>query len=370
MLHNIRHLILSVILLLVTFSWCLASLAYYNLFVIRSDDNPGIIYQLKILPNGEIIDPLIQYTLIGKNAEHFGITTDFKYLFTDTNNCINRFQIQADGNLFAIGTTKIAAYDFSITPNNKLIFITCVSGSTIFSITSTGDLVNGTSWNNPASNSKVDPLSRGLLGTTTASFSVYTINYNLQTLNKTTSFNHRNYPVYGFDYTPDGKLGFFYGGGGVTPSGGDLLVMKIDSTFNVTTTQVFDIPGFGINNLVASNDNRYVWASAFYGGIALYSIDPLGNLTDTGNRYYKGGTAFIKKTPDDRMIIACYEDNSSPYWYETFATAWINDDGSLAWTGYTFAMDSVYPNPGVIQDAVIVPVYITGISEELWQKLE
>ncbi|MFB3897003.1 MAG: hypothetical protein ACE14V_11945 [bacterium] len=65
------------------------------------------------------------------------------------------------------------------------------------------------------------------------------------------------------------------------------------------------------------------------------------------------------------MLIACYEDNISPYWYETFATAWINDDGS----GYTFTMDSVYPNPGVIQDAVIVPVYVTGIPEELWKDI-
>ena len=54
-------------LLLVLLSWgmispSLADIAYYNLFVVSGNDGyGGSLYQLQVLPNGQIVDPYIQY---------------------------------------------------------------------------------------------------------------------------------------------------------------------------------------------------------------------------------------------------------------------------------------------------------------------
>jgi hypothetical protein len=366
MLIRYKIIILTIYFLLGSFSWCPAALSHYNLFVIVYEENPVKIYQLKILPDGQIIDPQIQYTLpdSGNFPQVIAITNNYHNLYVGTD-VLHMFQIKSDGNLYSLGTiATIGTGVIAITPNNKLLILSKASGpSFIFSITSTGDLVNmvlGPGIAIP----KADPLGRGILAISSIeTSSAYTIDYINKTLHETTTFLiNRHIMPYGFNYTHDGKLGFCYGDSAVTPSGGDLLVLKIDSAFNVTTTQVFDIPSQGIDDVAVSNNNHYVWASAFFGGIVLYSIDSLGNLTDTGKKYNKGGTRFIRKTPDERFMVAGYEDSQLPAPGGAFATAWIHGDGSLTWTGYSFAFDSVHPSGSTIQDAVIVPVYVTDVG--------
>lgn len=374
MLIRYQIIILTVCFLLGIFSWSSATLSHYNLFVISYEGNPVKIYQLKILPNGQIIDPQIQYTLpaSGNFPQDMEITNNFRNLYVGTD-VLHIFQIKSDGNLFSLGTiATFGTGDIAITPNNELLILARIVGpSIIFSITSTGDLVNAVSGPGIAI-PKADPLGRGILAVSSRdTCSAYIINYVNQTLNVTTTFLISHFAApYGINYTHDGKLGFCYGDSAVTPSGGDLLVLKIDSTFNVTTTQVFDIPSQGIDDVAVSNNNHYVWASAFFGGIVLYSIDSLGNLTDTGKKYNKGGTRFIRKTPDERFMVAGYEDPQLPAPGGAFATAWINGDGSLTWTGYSFAFDSAHPTGSTINDAVVVLVYVTDVDYSQWQLYE
>ncbi len=365
--RNVTFLMIAIILVGMT-SLCHAYVAYYSLFVVSGEDHPGRIYQLKILPNGQILDTYIQYTT-GENNEFLdgslAVSPDNRFLFA-SGDVIYRYQIQADGSLFSIGSTNPGGVVF--TPNKQLVIGTNI----IYSLTSTGDLINGTS--SPTIDYPyIDPLGRGLLGVSSFStFSAYTINYNTRTLTQTTTFPYGNGLLFGINFTPNGKLGFLYGFNLSPSNTGDLWVWKIDSTFNITTSQLLSVSQGMIDDLVISNDSRYLWADTGY-YIELFSIDTLGNVTDTGKQYYalnvmhRTGVNFQRNTPDGNLAIVEYDDDDLAPEAGCFATAFINGDGSLTWTGYTFAFDSAHPTGGTVVSYTIVPVYATGIPEELWK---
>jgi hypothetical protein len=63
-----------------------------------------------------------------------------------------------------------------------------------------------------------------------------------------------------------------------------------------------------------------------------------------------------------------YDDSSLNPQAGCFATAWINSDGSLSWTGHTFPFDSIYASGlTTVVDYVIVPVYVTGVEDNYWE---
>ena len=259
--------------------------------------------------------------------------------------------------MVSIGSTNPGGVAF--TPNEQLV----IGWNTIYSLTSTGDLVNGIS--GPLMDSiQIDPLGRGLLAMSSFStFSAYTINYNSRTLSLTTTYPLGTGSIFYFAFTPNGKLGFYYSMV-LGWLGGSLL---LTASLMLSTTQVLNIPDRSIDDLAVSNDSRYLWASAGY--IELFSIDTNGMVTDTGNKYYvlnqTGSYAqYQRNTPDGNLAIVEYLDFNLG---GSFATAYINGDGSLTWTGYTFAFDSAHPTEGTVVDYAIVPVYATGIPEEFWK---
>jgi hypothetical protein len=365
-------LFLTCFLLIGIYTGSHASLSHYNLFVILGEDNPGKLYQLKVLPNGEIIDPNTQYPLVSQDPRDLELTTDFQYILVASGYGMNCFRVLNDGNLLSASTISVdLPQNFTITPNNDLVVVSGYTATSIFSLTTTGDLINeipSTSFSRP----KTEPFGRGILGRTAGfTFSAFTIDYAMRTLHITTTYPTGHGGSIGFTYTHDGNLGFVYGNS-VDPadSGKDLWVLNIDSAFNVTTTsQIFDIPGGnGIDEPMISWDNRYIWASAGYGGIDLLIIDTTETVTDTGRRYYWQGIRFIRKTPDERLMMVGYEDATTGG--GCFTSAWINSDGSLTWTGYTFPFDQTYPSMGTIIDAEVVPVYVTAVPEKLWEILQ
>ncbi|MDI6784098.1 MAG: hypothetical protein QME64_08405 [bacterium] len=356
-----------------------ASLSHYNLFVILGEDNPGKLYQLKVLPNGEIINPHIQYPLVSRDPGDLEVTADFQYVLVASGYGINCFRVLNNGNLFCTSTTSVDLPEFfTITPNNELVIISTYYCTTVFSFTTTGELVNGTSAI-PAEAARPDPLGRGLLANSTSyslySFSSYTINYLARTLHNTTSYTGgRAYKRYAF--TPNGKLGFVYGMS-VDPqdTGKNLWVLNIDSAFNVTTTsQIFEL-GDDCFKPTISRDNQFLWASTG-SHIELLTINTTtGQVTDTGRKFYVLNTTWTaagsqRKSPDDTLTVVWYDDTrlAKP---GSFATAWINADGSLTWTGYYFNFELVYASMGTgIIDYELIPVYVTGLESDKWQLYE
>ncbi len=352
----------------------LADIAYYNLFIVEGET--PIIYQLEVLYNGQIVDPHIQYDVGGDGFDtgDIAITNDYRFLLAiksgNNNYGINRYQILPNGNLFLLGSTPGTIGYLAITHNNELVVVgSYVGNSLIYSLTSTGDLINGTV--GPViSSPQADPLGRGILALSAfAAFSAYTINYALQSLDSITTFPTGT-NVSGFQFTPNGKLGFIYGMD-ATPEGYGLGVMKIGANFTFSTTQILNPGDFFVE--IASN-SYLLGVDNSCGCIKLFSIDTLGNVTDTGKVFgvpsvgTTGGTLAgnIRQTPGEQMAVVYYEDGSLDPQGGSFATAWVAPDGSLSWTGYSYAFDSVYGGNDSVTDFVIVPVYTTDVPKELW----
>lgn len=267
------------------------------------------------------------------------------------------FQILPNGNLLEVSSTVSGAGFLKITPNNQLVI---TYNGYDFSLSSTGILAYDTSIPTTG-NLNIDPLGRGVLAVSSlTTFSVYTINYNTGTLNITSTYLMGLGNYQHFSFTPDGKLGFLSGLSPVSPNGGSLWVLNIDSAFNVTTTsQIFNVEN-GIYEPAISSDGRYLWAPTG-GYIELFTISTTGQVMDTGQQYYVANDTdsnqayFLRNTPDERFAIVEYNENN-------LATEIINGDGSLSWTGFTLPYEY-----GAIVDFVIVPVYTTSVPEELWK---
>ena len=339
--RNVTFLMIAIILVGMT-SLCHAYVAYYSLFVVSGEDGSNI-YQLKILPNGQILRylyPIYEWRKFNQFGNgSLAVSPDNRFLFA-AGDAIYRYQIQPDGSLVSIGSTTPGSF-IAFTPNEQLV----IAENIIYSLTSTGDLVNGTS--GPLIDyPRIDPLGRGLLAISSFStFSAYTINYNSRTLSLTTTYPLEVDSPFYFAFTPNGKLGFYY-----SSVWDGLGVLTFDSIFNVSTTQVLNISGESIFDLAVSKDNKYLWTPT-NNYIELFSIDTLENVTDTGQQYYVlndfGGTLarYQRNTPDGNLAIVEYVDLNSNSSGGSFATAYINGDGSLTWTGYTFAFDSAHPSP-------------------------
>ncbi len=350
----------------------LAHLAYYNLFIVEGET--PTLYQLQVLPNGQVVDPHLNYPLAPGGfflAGSLGVTTDYQFLLIAGGGGIDRFKIQSNGNLLPLGiTTSSNLGSIAITLDKQLAIVATMSGpSMIYSFTSSGDLVNETS-GPPIANPRMDPLGRGILARDYGdSFSSFTINYVLQSLDSTTTFLTGT-NVSGFQFTHNGKLGFIYGMD-ATPEGYGLGVMKIGANFTFSTTQILNPGDFFVE--IASN-SYLLGVDNSCGCIKLFSIDTLGNVTDTGKVFgvpsvgTTGGTLAgnIRQTPGEQMAVVYYEDGSLDPQGGSFATAWVAPDGSLSWTGYSYAFDSVYGGNDSVTDFVIVPVYTTDVPKELW----
>lgn len=67
-------------------------------------------------------------------------------------------------------------------------------------------------------------------------------------------------------------------------------------------------------------------------------------------------------------VVEYMDPSDARYW---LATAFVNGDGSLTWTGYRFQYDSTYAGYlDVLIDLEIYPVYVTAVPAELWKELE
>ena len=116
------------VLLLVSLCYS-QSISEYSLFAIVGENNKVI--RLRILPNGQIIDPLQQGTTL-MDTNRVTYDTNKKYLYVSCLGSgfpsgISSFTIQSDGTLLPLGTTTVigsagGVISTAITPNNQLLF--------------------------------------------------------------------------------------------------------------------------------------------------------------------------------------------------------------------------------------------------------
>ena len=373
------------------------SITEYSLFSLIAEDNKVI--RLRILPNGQIIDPLQQYTTL-MDTNRITYDTNRKYLYVSCRGYgspggINSFIIQNDGSLLPLETTTTngGAYNqgairTTITPNNQLLIpitstLSVVTNTVIYEVSSTGQLTDTGNRFNRYGFPCVDPFGRVIISNDTATivisgnttqawvYDVYSINYLTKTVTQTQVVPNSGSNIFDIRFPKSGTMGIVYGVDCDTSSH-DLSVIWIDSFGNVTApnlgfhvfANVYDVA------LLPNDQYAYICGDTT---INLFSVNTITRtITDTGYRFRppNGKTPFLFRLNDSGTFgVLLYVATDGLYW---LTSAFINpSNGELTWTGYTFAIDSIYAGPGTgALDIQWVPVYATSIPSELWGKLE
>ncbi len=367
----------SLFLLLIFTSLCQGqTLTEYSLFASIGDSDALV--RLRVLPNGQIIDPNQQYGTLA-NTDGISLDMNRKYLYISclgygSPSGVCSFTIQDDGTLLSLETTICTGntYRTTITPNNQLLFIYTSNSSYIYTMSSSGILYNTgnaflgsfESYVNSQGNIAITPIQ------TPSEYYVYSIDYITKTLNLTETLPGAGTQIWGMSFPKSGNMGIVYGLD-VDPANHDVSVLWIDSLGNVTTTN----QNFSIYNEVSdaplSPDDRYIFFCAVT-TMYVYSVDTLNRtITNTGyaSKPSNAGTPILFRINDSGTFgVLLYEATDGERW---LATTFIDpSNGHLSWTGYTFPVDSIYAGAGATIDIQWVPVYTTSIPQELWKKLE
>ena len=360
-------------------------------YLYTSLDGSGILPVLKILPSGEIVTTEMVYPLVG-GGPCFGylsskrmliVAYDYAYLSTQQ---MVTYKINSDFTLTELSqsTSTTRAFSIDICPNEELLFKNSSYGSEIWSIDSLGHLTNTGNtfvgyFNNPVrpQGDITIPASFG-----TIYIPIYSINYGSRSVTSPQHVSITN--LNKIIFSPDGRLALGIGheiDGSFGINNKNIALFGISSTGSVSTSSIL----YGLGYIyypfdeVITPDGQYLFIEGTP-GIATIKVNSITTtIQDTGSRYSypttnNGFNATIPEggmrvTPDGRMLVYMYQ--SSLDGRNWVGTAFINGDGSLTWTGYTFPYDSTFGGGSdFLYDMLLVPNYTTSIPPELWGKLE
>ena len=347
---------------------------------------------LKILPSGQIVTTSFIYSTGIRPA--LGVLLEKGWLI----NCYNApfggntyfitYKINSDFSLnqISVSTSNYSGeneYYINITPNGQLILVGTSNYNRIWSIDTFGNIINANNiftgyFSNPIRPQGDITISANI---GTGYMPVYHIDYNTKTLTSTQNISYSN--IDKIIFTPDGKLAVGIGhniGGTFGANSKEVALFSISPTGTVSTTTVLLSLGLNPFDAVISPDGSYLFLMGGGNGpIATLKVNSIATtIQDTGKRFYQpNSNGFFgvnpagptRVTPDGRMLVYLYENSlDNTNW---LATAWINSDGSLTWTGYNYPYDLTFDGGSdFMYDMVIVPNYTTSIPPELWGKLE
>ena len=342
---------------------------------------------LKILPSGQIVNTGLIYP--AGESSPLGFLADQRMLvvanpFPSFTNGFITYKINSDFSLtqLSVSTSTTYAFYINITPNNELILKSTPYDFEIWSIDSMGIITNTENKFlgyfitpvRPQGDIAISPS-----GGCACDIQVFSIDYNTQSLISTQTILYGG--VRKIVYSRDGKMAVGIGYNIGNTFGGDVALLTISSTGSVSTTTTILYLGQDFRDVVFTPDGKYLYLLP-YGGSTSASIFTLllnsttTTLQDTGKRFQQiSGYGFVwsignlfQVTPDGKMLVYLYTNSiDNKAW---ISTAWINDDGSLTWTGYDFPYQSTFGGTFSIFDMIIVPNYITSIPSELWKEYE
>ncbi len=350
------------------------SITEHRLFLAPGEMWPGKIFALQILPTGEIRDLYQQYTTT-RWVSDISITPNKKFMYISADIAIDEFKIESHGNLFTLGTFTCPGVpgDIGITPNNDMVIVGIGDSNPpgfFLEISTTGELIDtyyraSTGiWINPRGN---PIMYGGFLG---ESVWVFHLDYSSGTIFHTQVIPGVCNSPKGMAFTPDGSLGILVGYlGGLV----DVRAFKIDTTESVSTIGQWNIGGTA-KDVQITPDARFALI-AVDSVIAVFAIDThTGTVTDTGKRFspptrpptYQALPHYLRITDDGKMVVVNYDVYGEN---EIIGTGWIDSEGNITWTGYTFPFGNTYvPGATAVMDMELVPaVQVTGLDSSQWQ---
>jgi hypothetical protein len=381
------HLPLIILILGLWFPADGKSIDYYMLYT--STGGTDLLPILKMLPTGEIIETGMAYTagtgLISSLKHKNKLIVGNPYP-RPVRTGIVVYDMNSDGSLSVYSEYSTDLFGWQLINSGDEAFVVMHNPywnptTEIWSIDSLKHLEKKDTLSISALPLSLSPLNNIFVGTDVVDrVYVYTIDpmtYQLQLYQELTTSGIRD-----LVFNPDGTLvvgcGFDIGGSwGVNSKKVILFKVEADNTLSEVTSLIGNY--YPWEAVMHPNGKYFYLYNEGNDDLRLFELDKEKmTIKDTGQEYYPegnpffywglGGEKLIQITPDGKFLICAYQPQAGSM---ALASALINSDGSLSWTGYSFLYSSNdFGGDSFIRDYEIVPHEVTGISETEWLELE
>ena len=245
------------------------TLTHYVLYTGTDAGNKIILLHLQ--PNGQFVDPLIQYTMETGEQTNVILTSNYQFLLSGTGgipSITRSYRINPDGTLITVSTFSIGGKHY-IFPGNQLVY----NGGTFLNLSTTGILSDaGYSYIpfpyqfNPTANIVLFFPGDYVLEMDSVNYSTgSSANFSM-----ITSLVAGSTP-YGIRYNPQGTMALVYGAD-AQPGGanGHVAVYTIQSTTISTTTQAFLNGTSAGYEMEVTPDGKYALTGGFDNNLRLW----------------------------------------------------------------------------------------------------
>lgn len=337
------------------------------LFAPLSEGNQTIV--LEVLPTGQIIDSG-QRLDSGYGTYTPAVSPDQQRVLTPGNSLLSQFHIAPNGHTSKETTYNFQVLDISYVPDGTMV----VSNTTIFRVRNDNALdiakyySPGCSmiWMSPAGKTMV---SRG------PSSGIYTYQIDTVNLSITTSqWIYIDGTAYDATYTPDrsqvliAKYPLTYGNNNVV----DIFQITSNGIVVDSTVQHLSVAGFNTAKSIAiAPDGQYAFIGndITNGFIATLARTSTGQWVDTGKRVSFENPFRVVSSPVYNLLVVQHDVETAGWIYQYLTTYFINSDGTLVPTGYSFPFHQTFGDVPV--DLVFAyPPGVTAVETEQWQLYE
>lgn len=353
----------------------------YRLYTVPGESTT--MHVLRILPNGQFVNPDEHYSILQAPCSVRQTHKKDKLIIGGVGGT-KVYRINSDGSLTFLSQNDATSYGFSypITPNDEFVLpIPAVGSAYVFRLTAAGELISTGYQYDVGLWSDINPRNNPVFAEISpVSAAVYWLDYTTGSISQVTTILTGN-GTNGFSFTLDGSLGLLWGVKAAPDNDDQVVVLAIDTAGSVTTTsqsllstnelaQIYD--------LRIAPDGKYAFIGTSSNSphdacrVVTIMIDTVtGIVTDTGIRSSAPTSTSLdilslRISDDGRLLVAYYWDDA--FWSKCLATAYINSDGTITWTGYTFPYDTTFcTGLDFMEDMEIISIYAPTAVESQWQ---
>jgi hypothetical protein len=329
-----------------------------------SEGNQTVV--LEILSTGKIIDTG-QRLNSGYGGGWPGVSPDQQEILIPAGYQISQYHISATGIVSTVTTYPFrAAYEIGYHPNGKMVI---ASATTIFHVNDNGILVDATTYNRGAANLWINPEGNIMASSETGSnIGVFRIDTTAFSIN-TAQLIFINGSAQEAVYTPDGSQLLIVEYSNEAYRDVDIFQVTQDGVVVDTTVQHLDITnttGAKSITMTASGHYAFVMTDITHGVIATIERTSTGQWIDTGKRVSNLNNPWlIRVTPAyNLLVLQTFNDSASERLLQTY---FVNSDGSLTPTGYSFSITAVVGDDDFVTFVFAYPPGVTEVKSSNWQ---
>jgi hypothetical protein len=322
-----------------------------------------------VLSTGQIFDTG-QRLNTGAEVWYSGSSPDSQNILIPTQYQISQFHIAPTGLVSQVTTYTFGAEHIAYHPNGQMVIST---HTTIFRIKETGLLEVASFYSRPAGTLWISPIGNVMVSSETGkNIGVYHIDTSNFTMT-TTQLIYIGGDAHDAVYTPDGRQILVAKWPlGVVPDV-DIYHVSVDGTVDTTLVEHVDIANANsAQSIVMSYDGKHAFVDCYDPSNLIATLERISTgqwIEDTSKRVYISDPWQIVMAPVYNILVVRHRITVAGYPYSYLSSYFVNSDGTLVYTGYSFPFQQTFGDDPV--DLVFAyPPGVTGINSDRWQLYE